>query len=137
MNRLRPTLRGPHQRGERPAGMTPPRAPGAGRNAENIDKMLGKPESGSADRLPHERDQHLEEQRSAPRSDVEQAARDIESGQLDTDLHNTPGIERVVRERCTANREDHDRQVANRSADELADKRGDAGKPAHSHAHQR
>jgi hypothetical protein len=38
--------------------MTPPRAPGAGRNAENIDKMLGKPESGSADRLPHERDQH-------------------------------------------------------------------------------
>ncbi|WP_241364831.1 hypothetical protein, partial [Escherichia coli] len=74
--------------------MTPLRAPGAGRNAENIEKMLGKPEqgkpeSGSADRLPHERDQHLEEQRSAPRSDVEQAARDIESGQLDTDLHNT------------------------------------------------
>ena len=82
MNRLRPTLRSPHQRGERPAGMTPPRAPGAGRNAENIEKMLGKPEqgkpeSGSADRLPHERDQHLEEQRSAPRSDVEQAKEEL------------------------------------------------------------
>lgn len=132
MNRLRPTLRGLHQRGERPAGMTPPRAPGAGRNAENIDKMLGKPESGSADRLPHERDQHLEEQRSAPRSDVEQAARDIESGQLDTDLHNTPGVERVVRERHAANRDDSDRQVANRSADDLAHKRGQTGGPSHS-----
>ena len=135
MNRLRPTLRGPHQRSERPAGTTPPRAPGAGRNAENIDKMLGKPEqgkpqSGSEDRLPHERDQQLEEQRSAPRSDVEQAARDIESGQLDTDLHNTPGVERVVRERHAANRNDSDRQVANRSADDLADKRGQAGGPS-------
>ncbi|MGS0624502.1 hypothetical protein ACU8YE_16445 [Ralstonia sp. VS2407] len=137
MNRLRPTLRGPHQRSERPAGTTPPRAPGAGRNAENIDKMLGKPEqgkpqSGSEDRLPHERDQQLEEQRSAPRSDVEQAARDIESGQLDTDLHNTPGVERVVRERHAANRNDSDRQVANRSADDLADKRGQAGGPSRS-----
>lgn len=137
MNRLRPTLRGPHQRSERPAGTTPPRAPGAGRNAESIDKMLGKPEqgkseSGSEERLPHERDQQLEEQRSAPRSDVEQAARDIESGQLDTDLHNTPGVERVVRERHAANRNDSDRQVANRSADDLADKRGHAGGPSRS-----
>ena len=137
MNPLRPTLRGPHERGERPAGTTPPRAPGTGRNAENIDTMLGKPEqgkpeSGSADRLPHERDQHLEEQRSEPRSNVEQAARDIESGQLDTDLHNTPGVERVVRERHAANRDDSDRQVANRSADDLADKRGQTGGPSHS-----
>ncbi|GCB02521.1 hypothetical protein [Ralstonia sp. SET104] len=137
MNRLRPTLRGPHQRDDLPGGTTPPRAPGAGRSAENIDKVLGKPEhgkpaSGSADRLPHERDQHLEEQRSEPRSDVEQAARDIESGLLDTDLHNTPGVERVVRERHAANREDSDRQVANRSADDLADKRGQTGRPSHS-----
>lgn len=137
MNRLRPTLRGPHQRGERPAGTTPPRAPDAGRNAENIDKMLGKPEqgepeSGSQERLPHERDQNLEEQRSGPRSNVEQAARDIESGQLDTDLHNTPGVERVVRERHAANRDDSDRQVANRSADDLAHKRGQTGGPSHS-----
>jgi len=137
MNRLRPTLRGPHQRGERPAGTTPPRTPDAGRNAENIDKMLGKPEqgkpeSGSQERLPHERDQNLEEQRSEPRSNVEQAARDIESGQLDTDLHNTPGVERVVRERHAANRNDSDRQVANRSADDLAHKRGQTGGPSHS-----
>ena len=132
MNRLRPTLRGPHQRGERPAGTTPPRAPDTGRNAENIDKMLGKPESGSQERLPHERDQNLEEQRSEPRSNVEQAARDIESGQLDTDLHHTPGVERVVRERQAANRNDSDRQVANRSADDLAHKRGQTGGPSHS-----
>ena len=113
MNRLRSTLCGPHERGERPAGTTPPHASGASRNAENIDKMLGKPEhgkpeSGSAE-LPHERDQHLEEQRSEPRSGAQQAARDIESGQLDTDLHNTPGVERVVRERHAANRDDGDR----------------------------
>ena len=138
MNRLRPALRGPHERGDRPAGTTPPRASGAGRNAENIDKMLGKPEqakpeSGSEDRLPHERDQHLEEQRSEPRSSAQQAARDIESGQLDTDLHNTPGVERVVRERHAANRDDSDRQVANRSADDLAHKRGQTGRPSRGH----
>lgn len=152
MNRPRPTLHGPQERGERPAGTTPPQAPGAGQrgqkdqgeqgdqkvqNAENIDKMLGKPEqskpqSGPADQLPHERDQHLGEQRSEPRSNVEQAARDIESGQLDTDLHNTPGVERVVRERNPANRDDNDRQVANRSADDLADKRGQSGRPSQS-----
>ena len=142
----RATVRAPHQRDESSANTAQPRAPNAGHVSERVDRVLGKPEHdhersgagpGTSGHLPHERDQRLDEQHSGPRANIEQAARDIESGQLDTDLHNTPGIERVVRERCTANREDHDRQVANRSADELADKRGDAGKPAHSHAHQR
>ncbi|CAJ0736338.1 hypothetical protein [Ralstonia mannitolilytica] len=111
--------------------------PGTG-NAERVEAVLGRPESGkpatgAPDRLPHERDQKLEEQRSEPRSNVQQAARDIESGQLDTDLHNTPGVERVVRERHAANREDTDRRVANRSADDLAHKRGQTGKPSRSH----
>lgn len=105
-------------------------------NAERVDAVLGRPESGKPkgepDRLPHERDQKLEEQRSEPRSNVQQAARDIESGQLDTDLHNTPGVERVVRDRHPANREDTDRRVANRSADDLAQKRGQEGKPPRS-----
>ena len=134
----RAIVRGPNQRDERTSGATPPHAPGAGKAAERVDAVLGKPEHGkpspgTSDTLPHERDQHLEEQRSGPRSNVEQAARDIESGQLDTDLHNTPGVERVVRERHAANQEDSDRKVANRSADDLADKRGDAGRPSHSH----
>lgn len=130
-------------RDEAAADVVPPRAPDTGSAGERVDAVLGKPEHeqhekpgsgpGLSGCLPHERDQHLEEQRSGPRANIEQAARDIESGLLDTDLHNTPGIECVVRERHAANREDHDRQVANRSADELADKRGDAGKPPHSH----
>ncbi|MCO5400579.1 hypothetical protein [Ralstonia soli] len=127
---------GPDQRDERTSGAAPPRAPDAGKAAEQVDAVLGKPEPqgkplpGERDRLPHERDQNLEEQRSEPRSNVEQAARDIESGQLDTDLHNTPGVERVVRERHAANTQDSDRQVANRSADDLADKRGQTVGPS-------
>ncbi|MRS97303.1 hypothetical protein GJQ57_01410 [Ralstonia pickettii] len=136
MKRLRPALCGPHQRGERPAGTTPPVAPGAGQNIESIDKMHGnaehvEPASGAAERLPHERDEDHEAQRSEPRSSAKQAARDIESGQLDTDLHDTPGVERVVRDRHAANRDDGDRQVANRSADDLAHKRGQSGRPSH------
>ncbi|MGM3277520.1 hypothetical protein [Ralstonia sp. 24A2] len=142
----RATVHSPNQRDEPSANTTPPRAPDAGPIGERVDRVLGKPEHdhetpaaapGTSGCLPHERDQRLDEQRSGPRANIEQAARDIESGQLDTDLHNTPGIERVVRERCTANREDRDRQVANHSADELADKRGDAGKPSRSSEHQR
>lgn len=111
---------------------------GAKRADERVDTVLGKPEPGPSDasgrasgRLPHERDEQLEGQHSGPRADIEQAARDIESGQLDTDLHNTPGVERVARERHPANQEDRDRQIANRSADDLADKRGQDGHPAH------
>jgi hypothetical protein len=148
----RATVRSPNPRDEASASATPPRAPDAGRVGERVDRVLGKPEHahetpgaepGTSGCLPRERDQRLDEQRSGPRANIEQAARDIESGLLDTDLHNTPGVECVVRERCTANREDHDRQVANHSADELADKRGmggsgdEAGKPSHSNEPQR
>lgn len=138
---LRTTPCSPHQRDERPAGTSPPHAPGLGPRAENVDTVLGRPEHdkpgpGPTGRLPHERDQNLDEQRSGPRANIEQAARDIESGQLDTDLHNTPGVECVVRERLAASRDDSDdsdRQIANRSADDLTDKRGDAGRPSRSH----
>ncbi len=130
----RATVCGPDQRDERASGAMPPRAPDARHAGERVDAVLGKPEHDtpaphSPGRLPHERDEHLEEQRSGPRANIEQAARDIESGQLDTDLHNTPGVERVVREQHAANREDRDRQIANRSADDLANKRGEAGGP--------
>ena len=127
---------GPEQRDATSAGERPPYVPDAERSAR-VDAVLGKPEREapqcvSPGSLPHARDEKLEEQRSGPRADIEQAARDVESGQLDTDLHNTPGVERVVREHHAANREDRDRQVANHSADDLADKRGEAGRPGRS-----
>lgn len=118
----------------------PPRASSARRASEAVDAVLGKPEPSQApqaprapSQLPHERDENIEEQRSGPRAEIEQAARDIESGQLDTDLHNTPGVERVVRERSPDHQADRDRQTAHRSADDLANKRGTAGGPERSH----
>lgn len=132
---------GANQRDATSAGASPPRPPAAERE-ECVDAVLGKPEQdiperSTADRPPHARDERLEAQRSGPRADIEQAARDIDSGQLDTDLHNTPGVERVVREHHAANREDPDRRVANRSADDLADKRNEAGRPGPSRAERK
>jgi hypothetical protein len=48
--------------------------------------------------LPHERDQSTGAQQAAPRKDMQQAASDLADGQVDTDLHNQPGIEKVVPE---------------------------------------
>ena len=50
-----------------------------------------------APRLPHERDESDDSQQSPPRKVMEQAAADIESGQVDTDLRNRAGgVENVV-----------------------------------------
>ena len=91
---------------------------------ERVSATLGRPErEGTASIhgpcLPHERDQHLQEQQSGPRANIEQAARDIEAGMIDTDLHDTPGIECVVRERYAAGQVDRDRELANRTADDI------------------
>ena len=49
-------------------------------------------------RLPHERDESADSQSSPSRKRMEQAARDIGSGQVDTDLHNREGgVENAVR----------------------------------------
>ena len=46
-------------------------------------------------RMPHERDESPDGQAPKPRSVMKQAAADVESGMVDTDLHNKPGVERV------------------------------------------
>lgn len=46
-------------------------------------------------RLPHERDESEDSQASPPRPEMQQAAADIESGQVDTDRRNIPGVEAV------------------------------------------
>ncbi len=48
-------------------------------------------------RLPHERDESRDSQQSEPRSEIRQAYDDIMSGQQDTDLRETRGVECVVR----------------------------------------
>ena len=51
-------------------------------------------------RLPHERDESgdSDSQQSEPRSEIRQAYDDIMSGQQDTDLRETRGVECVVRD---------------------------------------
>ena len=42
-------------------------------------------------RQPNDRDESPDSQASAPREDMQQAAADLASGQVDTDLHGQPG----------------------------------------------
>ena len=43
--------------------------------------------------MPHERDQALGSTAAEPDPVIQQAARDIEAGLVDTDLHGTPGMD--------------------------------------------
>ena len=54
-----------------------------------------KVKNDGVERLPHERDESPDAQNTKPRSVMKQAAADVESGMVDTDLHNKPGVERV------------------------------------------
>ena len=47
-------------------------------------------------RLPHERDEAPDAQNIEPREDMRQAARDLEQGLVDTDLHGMRGVESVA-----------------------------------------
>jgi len=49
--------------------------------------------------LPHEEDQSLNSTAEEPDLVMQQAARDIEAGLVDTDLHGTPGMDHMERER--------------------------------------
>jgi hypothetical protein len=51
----------------------------------------------SEPRLPHEHDESSDSQVGGPRGVMEQARRDIESGQQDTDMHGTRGLEKPER----------------------------------------
>ncbi len=54
---------------------------------------------GVTPRLPHERDESDDSQESAVRDDIKQAYDDLQSGQVDTDLRNTGGVDEVVNKR--------------------------------------
>ncbi|NIM41114.1 MAG: hypothetical protein GTN84_08415 [Hydrogenophaga sp.] len=54
--------------------------------------------------LPHERDEGLETTASEPDPVIEQAGRDLASGQVDTDLRATPGLDAQRRERLLRRR---------------------------------
>jgi hypothetical protein len=54
-----------------------------------------KVKNDGVERMPHERDESPDAQTTKPRSVMKQAAADVESGMVDTDLHNKPGVERV------------------------------------------
>lgn len=58
------------------------------------------PQNGGTNlRLPHERDQSVDAQHGPREPVIEQAWRDIESGQVDTDMHATPGLDAQRRRR--------------------------------------
>ena len=53
----------------------------------------------TAPRLPHERDESADSQSSPSRDRIKQAAKDLEDGQVDTDLRNGGGgVERAVKQ---------------------------------------
>jgi len=45
-------------------------------------------------RMPHERDEAPDQNGAKPRSIMRQAAADVDSGMVDTDLHNQRGVEK-------------------------------------------
>jgi hypothetical protein len=55
-----------------------------------------KIENDGVKRQPHERDESPDGQDQKPRGVMKQAAEDLAQGLVDTDLHNTPGIEKAV-----------------------------------------
>lgn len=50
-------------------------------------------------RMPHERDESEDSQESGGNVEIEQAYKDLQAGQVDTDLRNTGGVDEVVNDR--------------------------------------
>jgi len=50
-------------------------------------------------RMPHERDESDDSQGSVVRDDIRQAYKDLQEGQVDTDLRNITGVDAVVNDR--------------------------------------
>lgn len=62
------------------------------------DKQINteaKVKNDGQDRLPHERDESPDDQDIEPRTVGKQAAADVDSGMVDTDARNKPGVEHV------------------------------------------
>lgn len=58
-----------------------------------------KNRAGPTPRLPHERDESDEFAETTQRDDIKQAYKDLQEGQVDTDLRNTGGVDEVVNDR--------------------------------------
>lgn len=54
---------------------------------------------GATPRMPHERDESDDSQESVVRDDIRQAYKDLQEGQVDTDLRETGGVDEVVNNR--------------------------------------
>ena len=54
---------------------------------------------GVTPRMPHERDESEDSQESAVRDDMKQAYKDLDEGQVDTDLRDIGGVDEVVNDR--------------------------------------
>ncbi|MYN39343.1 hypothetical protein GTP55_08160 [Duganella sp. FT109W] len=53
-----------------------------------------KTQNDGVKRMPHERDESPDGQGNKQHTIIEQAAKDIDSGMVDTDLHNQPGVQK-------------------------------------------
>lgn len=53
-----------------------------------------KTKNDGVKRMPHERDESPDGQGNKQHTIIEQAAKDIDSGMVDTDLHNQPGVQK-------------------------------------------
>ncbi|MYM71310.1 hypothetical protein GTP56_03755 [Duganella sp. FT134W] len=53
-----------------------------------------KTQNEGVKRMPHERDESPDGQGNKQHTIIEQAAKDIDSGMVDTDLHNQPGVQK-------------------------------------------
>lgn len=58
-----------------------------------------KNRAGPTPRMPHERDESDEAEETTQRDDIKQAYKDLQEGQVDTDLRNTGGVDEVVNDR--------------------------------------
>jgi hypothetical protein len=73
---------------------------------EEKDRVVNtdrKVEEQSYKRQPHERDESPDGQGVRPRGIMKQAAEDLQQGLVDTDAHDTPGVEQAVTPRPDSN----------------------------------
>jgi hypothetical protein len=69
-----------------------------GRQLATPSRSVKAPLSAPGLALPHERDESLGSNAQAPDPMMVQAQRDIDAGQVDTDMHATPGLDAKRRE---------------------------------------
>ncbi|MBZ8142932.1 hypothetical protein CLD22_23940 [Rubrivivax gelatinosus] len=89
--------------------MNKPSSPPPSRSEPPSPAAVGKPpvapgdhagDDGSGLPLPHERDESPDAPGAKPRAVIEQARRDIESGQVDTDMRTSAGLDADAREKA-------------------------------------